>query len=89
MKNNKKYLLLLGLIIVLGFCLRYINIGKHILWVDEAETVINTIQVIEDGYPHGYFKGQPIHENISYIKIEDPVYRYASTNYYGSKYENS
>ncbi|MBT6691637.1 hypothetical protein HOB10_04890 [Candidatus Parcubacteria bacterium] len=89
MKNNKKYLLLLGLIIVLGFCLRYINIGKHILWVDEAETVINTIQVIEDGYPHGYFKGQPIHENISYIKIEDPVYRYASTNYYGSKYENN
>jgi len=89
MTNKHKNLLLLILIIAFGIFLRTININRYLTWQDEAETIINSIQVIEDGYPHGYFKGKPMFESISFIKINDPIYRYASANYYGSKYENN
>ncbi len=88
---EKNYKIILLLIILFGLSLRLINIGKDLLWVDEAETVINSLQVINDGYPNAYFEGEPIYENGDSIKapINDPIYRYASSNYLGSKYENN
>lgn len=86
---DKNYKIILLLIILFGFALRLVNIDKNVLWQDEVETTINTIQVVEDGYPHGYFKGKPIFETKAYIEIEDPIYKYTPTNYYGSKYENN
>ena len=89
MINKHKNIFLLILIIVFGIFLRTANTNKYLIWQDEAETIMNSIQVVEDGYPHEYFEGRKIFENESFIKIDDPVYRYASTNYYGSKYENN
>lgn len=88
-EDKKITLLFLLLIILLGFLLRIIGINKHLLWQDEAETVINSLQVIEDGYPHGYFKGRPMYETESFIASNNPMYAYESTNYYGSKYEKN
>lgn len=88
---EKNYKIILLLIIIVGFGLRLININKSILWHDEAETVINSLQVITDGYPNAYYKNQLIYENGDAIKIpiNDPIYKYASSNYFGSKYENN
>lgn len=88
---EKNYKIILLGIMVIGLGLRLININKSILWHDEAETVINSLQVITDGYPNAYFKNQPIYENGASIKIpiNDPIYKYASSNYFGSKYENN
>ncbi len=88
---EKNYKIILLIITLFGLGLRLININKDLLWADEAETVINSLQVIKDGYPNAYFEGEPIYENGESIKapIEDPVYKYASSNYIGSKYENN
>ncbi|PIZ48145.1 hypothetical protein COY32_00490, partial [candidate division WWE3 bacterium CG_4_10_14_0_2_um_filter_41_14] len=89
MKKNRTELIILGLIVILGFGLRLIGIEKHLLWVDEAETVINSRQILEVGYPHGEYKGKPVFENASYIPSSSEKYEYESTNYFGSKYERN
>ncbi len=88
---EKNYKIILLLIIIVGFGLRLININKHLLWCDEAETVINSTQIITDGYPNAYYNNQLIYENADSVKIpvDDPIYKYASVNYLGSKYENN
>ncbi|MCD4761283.1 hypothetical protein K8R42_05335, partial [bacterium] len=86
--QNKKYLILLILIIVLGLGLRLIN-SQKILWMDEGETVIKATQIANGELPNAYFKGKILYENSSNIKIDDPIYKYASRNFIGSKYENN
>jgi len=89
MKKNKTEIIILGLIVIVGFGLRLIGIDKHLLWHDEAETVINAQQILDVGYPNGEYKGQPIFENGSYIPSASEKYEYESTNYFGSKYERN
>ncbi len=87
----KKYFILTCLImfIAIGLFLRFHVFGNELLWNDEAETTINTMQVMDHGYPSDTYKGKPLYENDSYIKILDPKYALASTNYYGSKFERN
>ncbi len=87
-KKNVK-LFFLGLILVLGLFLRGHGASERYLWQDEAETTINSLQVIERGYPHGTFKGKPIYENASFIPSPSEKYEFESTNYYGTKYERN
>lgn len=87
--SRNKIFILLSIIILLGLALRFAEPGGRYLWQDEAETVINSLQVMEDGYPHGVFKGKPLFENASFISSDDPKYAYESTNYYGTKFERN
>ena len=59
--------------------LRMIYFGTN-----EAETTINTMQVLERGYPSDTYKGKPLYENDSFITEENPKYALASNNYYNS-----
>jgi len=87
---KKIYLIItLSIIIIAGLFFRFNIFGNDLLWSDEAETTINTMQVLDHGYPSDTYKGKPIYENASYIEIEDPKYALASTNYYGSIFERN
>lgn len=79
----------LTLIASVGFALRVMSNGGRWLWQDEAETTINSLQVLDHGYPSDTFKGKPIYENYSYLETNDPKYQFASTNYFGSRFERN
>ena len=87
--NNKRYLIALLFIIVLAFVFRFYNLTKHPLWNDEAETSLHALQVLEVGYPHGYFRGEPMYENTLWLPSESDRYQYAQVNYQGSIYEKN
>ncbi|MFH1236308.1 MAG: glycosyltransferase family 39 protein [Parcubacteria group bacterium] len=76
-------------LLLVGVGIRMFVGAERYLWQDEAETVINSLQVLEDGYPHGKFEGKPLFENSSTILSNDPKYAYESTNYYGSTFERN
>ncbi|HCJ52294.1 MAG: hypothetical protein A2898_05465 [Candidatus Kerfeldbacteria bacterium RIFCSPLOWO2_01_FULL_48_11] len=76
-------------LLLVGVGIRMFVGAERYLWQDEAETVINSLQVLEDGYPHGRFEGKPLFENTSTIPSNDPKYAYESTNYYGGTFERN
>ncbi|MDP2685167.1 MAG: glycosyltransferase family 39 protein [bacterium] len=80
---------LLTIFIIIGTILRINVFRDAILWSDEAETTINSMQVLEVGYPNDTYKGKPLYENESHIPSNDPKYAFESTNYYGSKFEKN
>lgn len=79
----------LALLMIAGVALRIIASGDRLLWQDEAETTINSLQVVDHGYPSDTYKGKPIFENASYLPSDDPIYEYASTNYIGTRFERN
>lgn len=92
MNQSSKFLLnslLLILVILLAFVLRLIGINQYPLWNDEAETAINSLQVLERGYPHGTFRGEPMYENFLWFKAESDKYQYSEVNYQGTIYEKN
>lgn len=82
---------ILVMIIFIGFLSRIYKAGTYPLWSDEAETVINSRQILNGEPPNGYYKGEPLFEN--FIDIPAPLsdfkYAYVDRNYLGSKYENN
>jgi len=82
---------ILVMIVFTGFLLRIYKVGTYPLWSDEAETVINSRQVLSGQLPNGYYKGEPSFEN--FIEIPAPAsetkYAYIDRNYLGAKYENN
>ncbi len=79
----------LGFILIIGGMLRLAWIDRHALWQDEAETLVSAMQVLEVGYPYDTWKGNDLHENGAYIRIDHPKYEFASTNYFGSRFERN
>lgn len=55
-------LILLGV----GVWLRVWSVGATPLWVDEAESSINAMTILEHGVPTDSYLGQPIYENIMF-----------------------
>lgn len=80
---------ILVLLMIAGVTLRFVASGYRLLWQDEAETTINALQVVDHGYPSDTFKGKPLFENASYLPSDDPMYEFASTNYYGTHLERN
>ncbi|MFH0829376.1 MAG: glycosyltransferase family 39 protein [Candidatus Kerfeldbacteria bacterium] len=75
--------------IAVGMGLRIAAGGTRLLWNDEAETTINSLQILDHGYPSSTYKGKALYENAVYIPSDDPKYAYESTNYYGTKFERN
>jgi hypothetical protein len=51
------------LVIAAGVALRAINLDFNPFWVDEAESSINALTILEKGYPSDSYLGLPIYEN--------------------------
>ena len=73
---------LLGAILVYGVGLRSWQIGQSPLWVDEAETSINALTILEHGVPVDHYLGLPIFEN-TFTKPwpESKKYEFRDTSY--------
>ena len=54
---------LLALVLAYGVLLRGCRMGDIPLWVDEAETSINALSILEHGVPRDHYLGLPIYEN--------------------------
>src|SRR5262245_27152644 len=50
--------------VVLGVMLRVSFVNSRPLWVDEAESGINALTILERGYPSDRYLGLPIYENV-------------------------
>lgn len=57
-------ILLLGCLLVLGFALRMQTLLALPLWVDEAESGLNALSILQHGYPTDSYLGLPMFENI-------------------------
>ena len=87
--NRRRDILIVCCIVAVGLAVRLATSWDRTLWQDEAETTINSLQIIDHGYPSDTFKGKPLYESKSYIRSNDQKYQYASTNYHGSHYERN
>lgn len=54
---------LVALVLVAAFAIRMLYIDERPFWVDEAESSINAMTIIENGYPTDAYLGIPIYEN--------------------------
>src|SRR5690242_10910461 len=57
-------IVLLLLCLIAGIALRVSFIESETLWVDEAESSINALTILERGYPADRYLGLPIYENV-------------------------
>ena len=62
MNSSVWHPLLVGLTIVIGVGLRLAGIDNHNLWVDEAESSINGLSILQHGVPIDQYLGLPIYE---------------------------
>lgn len=54
----------LGVVILItGFAIRMLYLDERPFWVDEAESSINALTILEHGYPTDTYLGIPIYEN--------------------------
>jgi hypothetical protein len=51
------------LIVAVGAAIRGEHLDEHPFWVDEAESSINAMTILEHGYPTDMYMGIPIYEN--------------------------
>lgn len=56
------WLLLLGILIA-GVYVRSIDLTDRPLMVDESESAINALTILDHGYPTNVYAGLPIYEN--------------------------
>ncbi len=54
---------LVVLVIGAGFAIRMLYLDARPLWVDEAESSINALTILQRGYPADIYLGLPIYEN--------------------------
>jgi hypothetical protein len=70
--------LLAGLII--GTTLRLSFLERQ-LWVDEAESSINALTILEHGYPTDHYLGLPIYENVLLTPTSHEEYEFKDPSY--------
>lgn len=81
---SEKYLpsVPLGLAFALAVGLRAWNLGDIPLWVDEAESSINALTILQHGYPTDRYLGLPIFENtLSIPWPESEEYEFRDSSY--------
>jgi hypothetical protein len=54
---------LVALVLVAAFAIRMLYLDDRPFWVDEAESSINALTIVENGYPTDAYLGIPIYEN--------------------------
>jgi hypothetical protein len=54
---------LVALVLVAAFAIRMLYLDERPFWVDEAESSINALTILENGYPTDAYLGIPIYEN--------------------------
>jgi hypothetical protein len=54
---------LLATVLVAAFAIRVLYLDERPFWVDEAESSINALTILENGYPTDAYLGIPIYEN--------------------------
>jgi hypothetical protein len=54
---------LVALVMVAAFAIRMLYLNERPFWVDEAESSINALTILEHGYPTDAYLGIPIYEN--------------------------
>jgi len=73
---------LLSAILVYGMVLRGWDMGSSPLWVDEAETCINALTILQNGVPGSHYLGMPIFENtFTRLWPESEEYEFKDTSY--------
>ena len=79
--RGAEILLLLGFLAA-GTWLRAIDIADRPLQVDEAESTINALTILEHGYPSDHYMGLPIYENtLSVPWPESEEYEFKDSSY--------
>ena len=79
--SGTEWLLLLGFLVA-GTWLRVIDIADRPLQVDEAESSINALTILEHGYPTDTYMGMPIYENtLSVPWPESEEYEFKDSSY--------
>lgn len=79
--KKRNFVFAVGLV-VLAMLLRISGATNDTLWVDEAESAINGLTILERGLPLGEYLGIPIYENTLTEPLEgDPVYAYRDSSY--------
>jgi len=73
---------LLTAVIAVAVLLRATHIAERPLDVDEAESTINALTILEHGYPTSHYMGRPIYENtLSVPWPEDAEYEFRDSSY--------
>jgi hypothetical protein len=74
--------ILLGIILSYGILLRVWDLGSKPFWVDEAESSINALTILEHGLPGDHYLGLPIYENqLVRPWPESPEYEFQDSSY--------
>jgi hypothetical protein len=74
--------LLLLAVLAYATVLRTWDLGSRPFWVDEAESCINALTILEHGLPIDHYLGLPIHENtLTRPWPQSPEYEFQDTSY--------
>jgi hypothetical protein len=75
------WILLLGFLVA-GIYLRSIDLADRPFEVDESESTINALTILDHGYPSNVYSGLPIYENtLSLAWPEHPEYEFRDSSY--------
>jgi len=62
-KRRTTEVVLVTLVLIAAFAIRMFSLDERPFWVDEAESSINALTIVENGYPTDTYLGIPIYEN--------------------------
>lgn len=81
MPKRRRRLLLLALLVVAAAA-RLWKLDGTLFWVDEAESTINALTILEHGVPIDRYVGLPIYENTLIERTpDDPEYEFRDSSY--------
>src|SRR5262245_64577545 len=70
------------LVLALGVFLRSWHLQYPGLWVDEAESAINALSILDTGLPRDRYQGLPVYENtLVEATPEHPEYEFRDSSY--------
>ncbi len=82
LKSTYIHFCIAALLILIGTGLRAWNLDKPLLWVDEAESCINALTILQTGYPTDTYQNLPIYENTLFREWpEHPEYEFKDVSY--------
>src|SRR5215813_8359517 len=78
-------MMLLLVCLVAATALRFSFAASEPLWVEEAESSINALSILEHGYPADHYLGMPIYENVLLTASSDSKeYEFKNSSHSGS-----
>src|SRR5579862_4088591 len=79
---TRKRVFLVASLMTIGFILRLDQIQSQPVWVDEAESCINALSILQSGLPIDSYLGLPVYENTLTIPSPgDPEYEFKDSSY--------